>query len=193
MAATFNSIVLLEQLQQQVKGLLTTVEEKLYHLPAPVLQLPPAQGKWSAIQCLEHLNTYSRFYLPQIARAIERGLERQQYATISFKSGWLGNWFTNIMQPKPDGSLPMRMQAPKNARPSTDLDAAKVLQEFITGQHQLLLLLQQAERVNLQGLRVPTTLGKWLKLSLGDTFRFFIAHEERHVLQALRAVGVSDQ
>jgi hypothetical protein len=191
MSVTFNSVALLEQLQQKVKELATTVEEKLHHLPAPVLLLPPAQDKWSAIQCLEHLNTYSRFYLPQIASAIEQGHARQQSATASFKSGWLGNWFTKTMQPKPDGSLPMKMQSPRNARPATDLDAGKVMTEFLTGQQQLLSLLQGAEGVNLQGLRVPTSLGKWLKLSLGDTFRFFIAHEERHVLQALRAVGAS--
>lgn len=192
MSATFNSIVLLEQLQQQVKRLAATVEEKLHHLPEPVLLLPPAQDKWSAIQCLEHLNTYSRYYLPQLAKAIEEGHVRQQYAVISFRSGWLGNWFTKTMQPKPDGSLPMRMQSPRNARPpASGLDAGKVIEEFLAGQQQLISLLQQAENVNLQQLRVPTSLGKWLKLSLGDTFRFFIAHEERHVLQALRAVGVS--
>jgi hypothetical protein len=192
MSVVFNSTALLEQLQQQVKGLVTTVEEKLHHLPEPVLLLPPAQDKWSAIQCLEHLNTYSRYYLPQLASAIEQGYARQQRAAASFKSGWLGNWFTKTMQPKPDGTLPMRMQSPKNARPAAaGLDAARVMEEFLAGQQQLLLLLQRAEGVNLQRLRVPTSLGKWLKLSLGDTFRFFIAHEERHVLQALRAVGVS--
>lgn len=191
MSATFNSTVLLEQLQQQVKELVATVEEKLHHLPAPVLLLPPAQDKWSAIQCLEHLNTYNRFYIPQMGRAMEQGYARKLPAAASFKSGWLGNWFTKTMQPKPDGTLPMRMQSPKSARPASDLDAAKVIAEFLTGQHQLLLLLQQAGGVNLQQLRVPTTLGNWLKLSLGDTFRFVIAHEQRHVLQALRAVGAS--
>ncbi|WP_298736726.1 DinB family protein [uncultured Chitinophaga sp.] len=189
MSVTFDSTTLLDQLQQKVKELASTVEEQLHHLPAPVLLLPPAQDKWSAIQCLEHLNTYSRFYLPQIASAIERGYAKQLPATTSFKSGWLGNWFTNTMQPKPDGTLPMKMQSPKNARPVTDLDAAKVMAEFLDGQQQLLTLLQRAEGVNLQRLKVPTSLGKWLRLSLGDTFRFFIAHEERHVLQALHAVG----
>lgn len=189
MSVIFNSTALLEQLQQQVNGLLAAVAEKLFHLPSPVLQLPPEQGKWSAIQCLEHLNSYSRFYLPQLAKAIEEGHTRQQAAAAVFRSGWLGNWFTGIMQPKPDGSLPMRMQAPKNARPANDLDATKVMNEFIASQQQLLQLLQQAHTVNLQQPRVPTSLASWLKFSLGDTFRFFIAHEERHVLQALRAVG----
>jgi hypothetical protein len=189
MSATFNSTTLLEQLQQQVGRLLAQVTENLAHLPAPVLQLPPAQHKWSAIQCLEHLNTYSRHYMPQLAKAIQKGQQQQQAPAATFKSGWLGNWFTGIMQPKPDGSLPMRMQSPKSARPQPAPDVAMVMSTFITDQQQLVLLLQQARTVNLARQRVPTTLGTWLKLSLGDTFRFFIAHEERHVLQALRAVG----
>jgi len=189
MPAIFNSTELLDQLQYKVSRLLTQVAEELAHLPGPVLQLPPDQHKWSAIQCLEHLNIYSRYYLPQLAKAIQTAQLHQQAATPQFKSGWLGNWFTGIMQPKSDGSLPMRMQSPKSARPTATPDVTSVMNEFISGQQQLLLLLQQAHAVNLAQPRIPTTLSKFVKLSLGDTFRFFIAHEERHVLQALRAVG----
>lgn len=189
MPAIFNSTELLDQLQYKVSRLLTQVAEELAHLPAPVLQLPPDQHKWSAIQCLEHLNIYSRYYLPQLAKAIQTAQLHQQAATPQFKSGWLGNWFTGIMQPKANGSLPMRMQSPKSARPAATPDVSSVMNEFISGQQQLLLLLQQAHAVNLAQPRIPTTLSKLIKFSLGDTFRFFIAHEERHVLQALRAVG----
>lgn len=189
MPAIFNSTELLEQLQFRVSRLLAQVAEELSHLPAPVLQLPPDQHKWSAIQCLEHLNIYSRYYLPQLAKAIQTAQLHQQAATPQFKSGWLGNWFTNIMQPKPNGSLPMRMPSPKYAQPAATPDVTSVMNEFISGQQQLLLLLQQAHAVNLAQPRIPTTLSKLIKFSLGDTFRFFIAHEERHVLQALRAVG----
>lgn len=189
MPAIFNSTELLDQLQYKVSRLLTQVAEELAHLPGPVLQLPPDQHKWSAIQCLEHLNIYSRYYLPQLAKAIQTAQLHQQAATPQFKSGWLGNWFTGIMQPKPDGSLPMRMPSPKNAQPAATPDVTSVMNEFINGQQQLLLLLQQAHGVNLAQPRIPTTLSKLIKFSLGDTFRFFIAHEERHVLQALRAVG----
>ncbi|GAA0528970.1 DinB family protein [Chitinophaga japonensis] len=189
MPAKFDSTALLDQLQLQVKGLSSAVEEKLLHLPAQVLQLPPAQDKWSAVQCLEHLNTYSRFYLPHLATAIQLGRARQLPPVPVFKSSWLGNLFTRLMQPKPDGSLPVRMPAPKNARPVPGLDAAPVLNEFMVSQQQLLQLLEMARSTSLQQLKVPTSLNDWLKFSLGDTFRFFIAHEERHVQQALRAVG----
>ncbi len=189
MSAVFNSVALLEDLTHQVQRIIANVEDQLTHLPDAVLQLPPAQGKWSALQCLDHLNIYSRFYLPQLARIIEEGQAVQQPAPPVFKSSTLGNWFTKTMQPKPDGALPMRMQAPKNARPAAQLDTTLVIKEFMEGQQQLLALLQNARNVDLRKLKVPTSLASWLKLPLGDTFRFFIAHEERHVLQALRAVG----
>ncbi|KAA2244699.1 DinB family protein [Chitinophaga agrisoli] len=193
MSAVFNSVALLEDLTHQVQRLVANVEDQLTHLPDAVLQLPPAQGKWSALQCLDHLNIYSRFYLPQLARVIAEAQASQpataQPASAVFKSSALGHWFTKTMQPKPDGALPMRMQAPKNARPAAQLDTTQVIKEFMAGQQQLLALLQQARNVDLGKLKVPTSLASWLKLPLGDTFRFFIAHEERHVLQALRAVG----
>jgi hypothetical protein len=107
--------------------------------------------------------------------------------SATFKSGLLGNYFTKMMEPKTDGQPGMRMQAPKAYRPLSDLDAGKVVSEFIEWQQKTKALLEQAKLVNIQKVKIPTTLGNWLKFSLGDTFRFVIAHERRHMAQALRA------
>jgi len=46
----------------------------------------------------------------------------------------------------------------------------------------------------LNTIRVPLSISKLVTLKLGDTFRFLIAHEQRHFIQArnsLKAIGVS--
>lgn len=181
--------VLLRDLDLQIDDLLKTANEQFVTAPKEVLLRQPAPDKWSVAQCLDHLNSYSRFYVPAMEKAIQSKLTGSlpPAPAATFKSGFLGNYFTKMMEPKMDGKPGMRMQAPKAYRPLADLDAGKVVSEFIEWQQKTKVLLDQAKLVNIQKVKVPTTLGSWLKFSLGDTFRFVIAHERRHMAQALRA------
>jgi uncharacterized damage-inducible protein DinB len=189
MSAKFETPALLKELHLQIDDLLKTANEQFVPAPREVLLRQPAPEKWSVAQCLDHLNAYSRFYVPAMEKAIQSALTGSlpPAPAATFKSGWLGNYFTKMMEPKPNGQQGMKMQAPKAYRPMVDLDAAKVVSEFIEWQQKTKTLLDQAKHVNLQRLKIPTTLGNWLKFSLGDTFRFVIAHERRHMAQALRA------
>lgn len=187
MSAKFDTPALLKELHLQLDDLLKTASEQFVPAPKEVLLRQPAPDKWSVAQCLDHLNAYSRFYVPAMEKAIQSGLTGSFPPAPTFKSGWLGNYFTKMMEPKTDGQPGMRMQAPKAYRPMSNLEAGKVVAEFIEWQRRTKELLDQAQYVNLQRPKVPTTLGNWLKFSLGDTFRFVIAHERRHMAQALRA------
>jgi hypothetical protein len=189
MSRKFETPALLHGLHQQVDVLLSTAREQLLTAKDEVLLRQPAPEKWSAAQCLDHLNAYARFYIPRIEKAIQGKLTGSLPLSPSlvFKSGWLGNYFTNMMLPKADGHPGIKMQSPKGYRPLADLDARQVVNEFIDWQERMKVLLEQAKLVNLESIRIPTTLGNWLKFSLGDTFRFVIAHEQRHMAQALRA------
>ena len=69
-----------------------------------------------------------------------------------------------------------------------------VFKEFFQHQNKLLQLLEVARRRNLNSVYVPTTFSRFLKFKLGDMFRFLIAHEQRHMIQArnaIKAVGVA--
>ncbi|PSL35272.1 DinB family protein [Chitinophaga ginsengisoli] len=187
MSAKIETPDLLKALHLQMDDLLKTANEQFVNAPQQILLRQPAPEKWSVAQCLDHLNAYSRFYVPAMEKAIQSGLTSSLPPAATFKSGWLGNYFTKMMEPKTNGQPGMKMQAPKAYRPMSDLDAGKVVSEFIEWQQKTKALLDQAQYVNLQSLKIPTTLGNWLKFSLGDTFRFVIAHERRHMAQALRA------
>jgi uncharacterized damage-inducible protein DinB len=174
-----NSQVLLDTLMADTRQLILEAN-KLQHLPAALLQVSPAPGKWSVAQVLEHLNFYSSFYL----KAIEEKLHHHQASANSiFKPGWLGNYFTNMMKPTDACTVKNKMKAMKSATPMPQVDAKAALVQFITDQHTLLNLLQIARTADLNRLRVPTSLSKMLTFKLGDTFRFFIAHEQRHRVQ----------
>ncbi len=175
----YNSNALLESLQADVRQILLQANQ-LKHSPLLLLQQQPSPEKWSVAQVLEHLNFYARHYITLIEQKLHL---KQSGRTVNFHPGWLGNYFTKIMKPTDDGVISKKMKAPGNAIPSEQPDAYQMLDEFISHQHHLLNLLQIAKTANLENVRIPTSLSKFIALKLGDTFRFFIAHEQRHFVQ----------
>lgn len=174
----YNSTALLDQLQSDVRSLLITTSYLQSEAPDTLLT-QPAPGKWTVIQVLEHLNSYARYYHP----AIHRSLQQNKPAVEFFKPGWAGDYFTKMMQPAEDGSIKMKMKAPKDHRPVPSLDPKVVIDEFIKEQHELLNLLEFAKTKNIGDIRTPISISRLIKLKAGDTFRFLIAHEQRHFLQ----------
>lgn len=183
----YNSHQLLSDLHADVSRM-TEQARMLAALPPAELNRQPAPGKWCVAQVAEHLNSYNRYYLPEIKKALQ---QPGQSAPV-FRPGWFGNYFTNMMKPK-GGQVGNKMTAPKGHRPEPELDAPAVLAAFISGQEQLLKLLEQARQADIGKLRVPISISRMIKLKLGDTFRFLVAHQERHFVQisnVLATLGV---
>ncbi len=70
--------------------------EKLLELPLSELNKKRSLNSWSALECIEHLNLYSIFYLPEIKDKIQ--LNNDLKTVDVFKPGWLGNYFANAMK-----------------------------------------------------------------------------------------------
>ena len=174
---------LLESLKKDVEVLLECAD--FFRNEIDALLIPPVPGKWSIAQILEHLNGYGRVYLPMINKAISVS---QSKRAAWFNSGFLGNYFTNMMKPKNVFEVKNKMKAFKAHMPDNNLNPGKVLDEFVEQQHQFLLLLEMAKLKDLNAVRVPLSVTKLIKLKLGDTFRFLIAHEQRHFVQARNAI-----
>lgn len=135
---------------------------------------------WSVLECLEHLNLYGRFYLPEITKSIAGG--KGQYEAI-FKSGWLGNYFANSMLPKEKLN---KMKTFQNMNPVNSKLDRTVIDEFLDQQKEMLHLLEASRKVSLNKTRTGISISKWIRLKLGDTFRFVIYHNQRHLVQALK-------
>lgn len=145
--------------------------------------------KWSVLECIEHLNRYGDFYIPEISQRIQSG--RKAGSSPIFKSGWLGNYFAESMLPKEKLNT---MKTFKSMNPvGSQLDKT-VLKKFIKQQKQLLELLDKARTTDLVKTKTAISISKLIKLRLGDTFRVVIYHNYRHIVQAdkvLKQRGVS--
>ena len=178
---TIHKKQLLETLENRVEGHLAVAIHQFQNLTEKELLQPAINGGWSIAQCLKHLNSYGDFYLPQIDKRLK--VPVNQLTKDTFKSSWLGNYFIKMMEPTTGKK---KYKAFKGHIPAPELDAYAVVATFIEQQEQLLTLLKKAEKVNLNAIRIPISITRFIQLKLGDVFQFIIAHNERHIQQAIR-------
>lgn len=171
-----NKQQLIDTLEQQVDAHLQQAVRVYQNLSDDVLNKPSATGGWSTAQCLEHLNSYGDYYLPQIEKVLHAKSDES-----TFTSGWLGDYFTRSMDPKAG----KKMKALKGHIPAATLDAHNVVAEFIHQQETLLRYLRASRKADLN-VRIPITISKLIRIKLGDVFQFLIMHDERHIQQANR-------
>jgi hypothetical protein len=154
----------------------------LLKLPYETLNTKANKDAWSALECIEHLNLYNDFYLPELSRAIYNATPE---SIENFKSGWLGNYFANSMLPKDRLN---KMKTFKDKNPNGSKLSIDVIQTFISAQTSLLQLLDRCQNINLTKIKTGISISKWIKLRLGDTLRVVIYHNERHLLQAQKSI-----
>lgn len=141
-------------------------------------------GQWSILECLEHLNLYGDFYLPEIEKQLLEGSRANKDKL--FKSGVIGNYFANLMKVN-DGKI-KKMKSPKDKDPINSKLSVLVIERFLKQSEKLKHLLNEGRKVDLTKTKVPISLTKLIKLRLGDTFRFYVYHIERHILQAEKKI-----
>jgi len=98
------------------------------------------------------------------------------------------------MKPKNVFDIKNKMKTMKRFTFPNSLNVDTVMKEYIDQKIRLQHLLDTANDRDLNSIRIPITLTKMIKLKLGDIFRFLIAHEQRHMIQArntLKSTGVA--
>jgi uncharacterized damage-inducible protein DinB len=150
------------------------------------LSTPPAQGSWSVLECLEHLNRYAEFYIPEFKSVISNG---KPSLSETYKPGWFGYKSAKDMLPTDTGvKNPMKTFKSKNPSITGPKLNRDVIDLFLKHQESLKKIVSAAEVVNLGRSRIRTTL-PLIKFKLGDGLQFVIFHQVRHIAQAKRALN----
>lgn len=170
----------LEQLSLTTKGLQHTVATEFASLDLAALNYKPAPDSWSILECLEHLNRYSRYYNPALAKAIALNAGGNDVAYISYS--WLGKKSVEMVRPQ----NMKKHQTVKHMNPNNSTLSRATVEEFLKHEQELQQLLQQAKGANLAKKAVPVEFFKLLKMRIGEALEFVVVHQERHVQQALR-------
>lgn len=171
----------LAALQATVADLRTTVQTEFAPLAPALLNQRLAPTSWSILECLAHLNAYSRYYNGVFAWALARPAAAP-VANTEVTYSWLGRKSVAMMHP----TNLSKQKALKRLNPLGSQLGPEVLAEFDQHQARLLELLAQAERADLNRSAVPIEFFRLLKLRLGEALEFVIVHQQRHVQQAQR-------
>ena len=177
---------LLSELIEQTQQIKIKAESWL-NLSPQSLRIRPDETSWNVLECLEHLNKYGDFYLREIEQQLLAAKHPAQPQEI-FKSGWLGNYSVNLMLPNRKKTTTMK--APKTMNPIHSDLPDSTLGRFIKQQASMLQLLEMAKKVSLRKNKTAISLSKFIRFRLGDTFRFVIYHNERHIAQAERVLAM---
>ncbi len=178
--------VLVNELKEKIEDCALRVMQ-LTQLDPEILMWKENPESWNALECIEHLNMYGDFYIPEIRKRMQSVVPVNNPDSLSFKCGWWGNYFVNAVAPKPEAEL-NKMNAFKKLNPISKPLEISVLDKFLKQQDTLKELLNQAEKIDLNKIKTNTTI-PMVKLRLGDTFRAEIYHNQRHVNQACRTVA----
>lgn len=172
-----STTILLEELKNRTGEHLQYAETLLLK-PENDLNFRMSADSWSVLECLEHLNRYGDFYIPEISHRISSSATTPK---SDFKPGILGDYFAKSMLPKEKLN---KMKTIKAMNPIHSQLNKEVVYEFIKQQQQLLDLLAKARHINLEKTKTSISISKLITLKLGDTFRFVIYHNARHISQA---------
>ncbi|MBN7813409.1 DinB family protein [Algoriphagus sp. H41] len=156
------------------------INDALFFLSLPLEQLRHKDHaeSWSVLECIEHLNRYGDFYIPEIRRRLERSPYPK---SEDFQSGLLGGYFASMMLPKERLN---KMKTFRSMNPlNSDLDV-RVLDRFIRQQKEILELLEKSKYTDLVKVKTSISISKWIRLRLGDTFKVVVYHNLRHIRQA---------
>lgn len=195
---------LTQNLVEEIRTILQKTIQ-LQNLSNDELNFRPNTESWTILECIEHLNRYSNFYLQEIEKRIDEKTNKTEGKNTlnptqdyTFKSGFFGNYLANSMLPIQQGIVEIsenqnpranhslkignKMKTFKDKNPIHSGVDRRVLTIFIDDQNEFIRLLEKSKQVDLNKTKVSLTL-PLLKFNLGDTFRFIINHEIRHFLQ----------
>lgn len=151
------------------------------------LGFSPGPRIWSISEVFDHLNRSNEIYIRTI---LPRVTLAPDWPSDQFRTSWLGDWAYEKIVPRPDGSV-FKMRSAKTVRPvKPEGDFKEVVYHFHRTCDALDDILRHSATKDLRRIRIPFHFVPFLHFSLGETMRFVIAHNERHLLQAQRLVPV---
>ena len=176
-----------DQLTNEVLALRVLAHQRLRLLSSEQLNRRPAYDKWSAAQCLEHLNIVGGYYLPNLKSTLRLAQAKGSAAGKRVRSGWLGRYFTKTAQ-RNNGLGEELLRRPKEFAPTGVRLTGTVVEAFNRQLDELLRLLLLARQVDAGAVRIPNPLYPWLRLRLTDVLEALVTHLRRYVQQAEQVV-----
>ncbi len=146
-------------------------------------QQKPGPERWSAIECIWHLNRSSEEMLPRIRESMA-GLAGKPKYHDHYRLDFIG-WF--LVKGLASKGRFTKFKTHASFVPKQELNVQSVLDQFQSLQREMLLAIQDAEGLPLGNGRVQSAFNARVNYSTYSAFKILAVHQHRHLDQAERA------
>lgn len=170
----------LVEYEKQFDSLTEAIESVVSGLAEEDLQWRPGEGRWSIVQCFEHLNS-GWMVLPKLDRKIGEARERGILGSGPFRTKFLGQIYIRAIEP------PVRfrvVKSPVKFRPRASPPSSEVVPKILSLQKELIQRIRASDGLDVGAITLSSPITRRFRMTLGQWFAFLAAHERRHVWQA---------
>ncbi|QSE98286.1 DinB family protein [Fulvivirga lutea] len=179
--AQFNKQEFIDSTLKKIADQKAFVKE-LSQSPIEEITKKASEKEWSALECVDHMNKAMSLYTEQMK---ELNLESGEEEIV--KIGLKGNFFAEGMRPKGE-KISYKMPTTKIFVPEKN-DATIILENFLKTLDWSENFLLKNRQNKWHKVKVTSALGPLVKFNLAEAFNFLLAHNERHILQARKAMN----
>lgn len=151
----------------------------------------PGPDRWSAAECVEHLNLTSKAYVPLLRDAIARAKKLGGAPRKHYRRDPLGWFLSTMIGPRRRfGKLRMMgMPTTPTFVPKAGRSRSEILSDFVRLQGELAALIQSGDQLPLDRVKIVSPFGGRMKYSAYSAFVIVARHQHRHLEQAEAAAA----
>jgi hypothetical protein len=165
-----------------VQALASTALTRFGPLSAAQLNWQPTPERWSVAQCLDHLVTTNATYFPDF----DAVLAGRYTPTLWQRMPWIPGFFGRLVLKAVHPDSAKAYKAPAVFRPAASAVDPTIVTRFVDQQARLIDAMTRSAGLDLDCIVITSAVSDLVVYSLFDAFRIVVAHEERHVNQAIR-------
>ena len=140
----------------------------------------PAPGRWSAGECVAHLNLTSEAFLPLLRQGIDEARRLGGAAGARLRTGFPGWLVKRLAGP----SRWIKVKTTPDFVPHSDRPGTELVAEFERLQDELIGLLRSADGLPLDRVNVTSPFSAQVHYNLYAAFAVIPGHQFRHLAQA---------
>lgn len=167
-------------LEEQFGDIKSSAKKVTEGLTEEQFNTKPAPDRWSAAECISHLNATWNLYKKLIEEAVAKNQNSSFKNPDNFKPRFIMKKFTEIMEPPYKFKMKTFSQFVSNEK----LSKQEVINKFNEGIDEAVKFIHASENVDIKKTILVSPISKFIKYQIGELFPFLAAHARRHIWQA---------
>jgi hypothetical protein len=145
-------------------------------------QAPPRTGGWSIAYCIEHLTLAGNSFLREWEAALDGAAANACHGDGAFAYSWLQQRILGFAEPP----YSVKIRAPKPLEPCSRRSMEETVRRFLQMHREFARRVSASRGRDAKRIKVRSPFLSWTRYPLGMSFDLALAHERRHLWQALQ-------